>query len=243
MSYARSDGRKVDELREVRLTPGYLPHAEGSALIEMGQTRVICAASIEERVPPFLRGRGQGWVTAEYAMLPRATLQRTSRETGRGGPSGRTHEIQRLIGRSLRAVVNMSLLGERTITIDCDVLQADGGTRTASITGAYVAFALACRQLMRAGKLTRLPIRSEVAAISVGILDGVPLLDLNYVEDSRADVDMNVICAGDGRFIEVQGTAEREPFTREEMDKLLELARVGIERLVAVQRSVLEEQG
>lgn len=240
MSYARIDGRKVDELREVRLTPGYLPHAEGSALIEMGQTRVICAASVEERVPPFLRGRGQGWVTAEYAMLPRATLQRTSRETGRGGPSGRTHEIQRLIGRSLRAVVNMSLLGERTITIDCDVLQADGGTRTASITGAYVAFALACRQLMRAGKITRLPIRSEVAAISVGILDGVPLLDLNYVEDSRADVDMNVICAGDGRFIEVQGTAEREPFTRAEMDNLLELARVGIERLVAVQRSVLE---
>jgi ribonuclease PH len=243
MSYARSDGRQVDALREVRLTPGYLPHAEGSALIEMGQTRVICAASVEERVPPFLRGRGQGWVTAEYAMLPRATLQRTSRETGRGGPSGRTHEIQRLIGRSLRAVVNMSLLGERTITIDCDVLQADGGTRTASITGAYVAFALACRQLMRAGKITRLPIRSEVAAISVGILDGVPLLDLNYIEDSRADVDMNVICAGDGRFIEVQGTAEREPFTREEMDNLLELARVGIEQLVAVQRSVLEEQG
>lgn len=240
MSYARSDGRKVDELRAVRLTPGYLPHAEGSALIEMGETRVICAASVEERVPPFLRGRGQGWVTAEYAMLPRATLQRTSRETGRGGPSGRTHEIQRLIGRSLRAVVNMSLLGERTITIDCDVLQADGGTRTASITGAYVAFALACRHLMRAGKITRLPIRSEVAAISVGILAGTPLLDLNYVEDSRADVDMNVICAGDGRFIEVQGTAEREPFTRAEMDNLLELARVGIEKLVAVQRSVLE---
>lgn len=242
MSYARSDGRKVDELRAVRLTPGYLPHAEGSALIEMGETRVICAASVEERVPPFLRGRGQGWVTAEYAMLPRATLQRTARETGRGGPSGRTHEIQRLIGRSLRAIVNMSLIGERTITIDCDVLQADGGTRTASITGAYVAFALACRHLMRAGKITRLPIKSEVAAISVGILDKTPLLDLNYIEDSRAEVDMNVICAGDGRFIEVQGTAEREPFTREEMDNLLELARHGVEQLVAIQRKVLAEQ-
>lgn len=242
MSYARGDGRAIDELRVVKITPGYLPHAEGSALIEMGETRVICAASVEERVPPFLRGRGQGWVTAEYAMLPRATLQRTSRETGRGGPSGRTHEIQRLIGRSLRAVVNMSLIGERTITIDCDVLQADGGTRTASITGAYVAFALACRHLVRAGKVTRLPIRSEVAAISVGILDGTPLLDLNYLEDSRAEVDMNIICAGDGRFIEVQGTAEREPFTRAQMDDLLELARVGIERLVSLQRSILAEQ-
>jgi ribonuclease PH len=243
MSYVRSDGRSVDELREVRLTPGYLPHAEGSALIEMGRTRVICAASIEERVPPFLRGRGQGWVTAEYAMLPRATLQRTPRETGRGGPSGRTHEIQRLIGRSLRAVADMTLIGERTITLDCDVLQADGGTRTASITGAYVAFALACRQLLHSGRITRQPIRSEVAAISVGILDGTSLLDLNYVEDSRADVDMNVICAGDGRFIEVQGTAEREPFTRAEMDSLMDLARIGIERLVAIQRSVLEKPG
>jgi ribonuclease PH len=228
-------------MRPVRITPGFQPHAEGSALIEVGQTRVICTASIEERVPPFLRNRGQGWVTAEYAMLPRATLQRTPRETGRGGPSGRTHEIQRLIGRSLRAIADMSLIGERTITLDCDVLQADGGTRTASITGAYVAFALACQHLRRAGRITRLPIRSEVAAISVGLLDGVPLLDLNYVEDSRAEVDMNVICAGDGRFIEVQGTAEREPFTRAEMDNLLELARKGIEQLVAIQREVLEE--
>lgn len=243
MSFARNDGRKTDELRPVRLTPGYLPHAEGSALIEMGQTRVICSASVEERVPPFLRGRGQGWVTAEYAMLPRATLQRTQRETGRGGPSGRTHEIQRLIGRSLRAVVDMSILGERTITLDCDVLQADGGTRTASITGAYVAFMLACRHLMKVGRISRLPIRSEVAAISVGILDGTPLLDLNYVEDSRAEVDMNVICAGDGRFIEVQGTAEREPFSREAMDKLMDLARVGIEQLVKIQKEVLEKQG
>jgi len=240
MSFVRSDGRRADELRPVRITTGFQPHAEGSALIEVGQTRVICTASIEERVPPFLRNRGQGWVTAEYAMLPRATLQRTPRETGRGGPSGRTHEIQRLIGRSLRAIADMSLIGERTITLDCDVLQADGGTRTASITGAYVAFALACQHLRRAGRITRLPIRSEVAAISVGLLERVPLLDLNYVEDSRAEVDMNVICAGDGRFIEVQGTAEREPFTRAEMDNLLELARLGIEQLVAIQREALE---
>lgn len=243
MSFVRSDGRRADELRPVRITPGFQPHAEGSALIEVGQTRVICTASVEERVPPFLRGRGQGWVTAEYAMLPRATLQRTARETGRGGPSGRTHEIQRLIGRSLRAIADMSSIGERTITLDCDVLQADGGTRTASITGAYVAFALACRHLLRAGRIQRLPIRSEVAAISVGLLDATPLLDLNYVEDSRAEVDMNVICAGDGRFIEVQGTAEREPFTRAEMDNLLELARAGVEQLVALQREVLEKQG
>jgi ribonuclease PH len=178
-------------------------------------------------------------VTAEYAMLPRATLQRTARATNRGGPSGRTHEIQRLIGRSIRAVVDMSLMGERTIMIDCDVLQADGGTRTASITGAYIAFALACRHLMKAGKITRLPIKTEVAAISVGILKGTPLLDLNYEEDSQADVDMNIICAGDGRFIEVQGTAEKEPFARAEMDNLLELAKLGIERLVAIQRGVL----
>ena len=242
MSFVRTDGRQLDELRRVCLTPNYLPHAEGSALIEMGQTRVICAASIEERVPPFLRGRGQGWVTAEYAMLPRATLQRTTRATGRGGPSGRTHEIQRLIGRSLRAVVDMGLIGERTITLDCDVLQADGGTRTASITGAYIAFALACQHLLRAGKIARSPIKSEVAEISVGILDGTPVLDLDYLEDSRADVDMNIICAGDGRFIEVQGTAEREPFTRAEMDNLLELAQAGIQSLVATQRTVLEQQ-
>lgn len=243
MSFARSDGRRADELRAVHLRPGYLPHAEGSALIEMGNTRVICAASVEERVPPFLRGRGQGWVTAEYAMLPRATLQRTQRESGRGGPSGRTHEIQRLIGRSIRAVVDMALLGERTVMLDCDVLQADGGTRTAAITGAYVAFALACRALVRTGKLTRLPIRDEVAAVSVGILKGTPLLDLNYTEDSQAAVDMNVICAGDGRFIEVQGTAEREPFTRAEMEQLLGLATQGIADLVNLQRDVIKEYG
>jgi ribonuclease PH len=240
MSFTRTDGRLADELRQVRITPGYLPYAEGSALIEMGQTRVICAASVEERVPPFLRNRGQGWVTAEYAMLPRATLSRTSRETGRGGPSGRTHEIQRLIGRSFRAVVNTTLLGERTIMIDCDVLQADGGTRTAGITGAYVAFALACRRLLRTNKIDRSPLTGEVAAVSVGIVEGTTLLDLKYDEDSRAEVDMNVVCTGDGRFIEVQGTAEGTPFKREEMDQLLTLASQGIEHLLKSQRAALE---
>ena len=240
-TFKRTDGRSTDELRSVRITPGYLPHAEGSALIEMGNTRVICSASVEERVPPFLRGKGQGWVTAEYAMLPRATQQRTPRETGRGGPSGRTHEIQRLIGRSLRAVADMKLLGERTITLDCDVLQADGGTRTAAITGAYVAFALACRHLTQAGKLTRRPVKMEVAAVSVGIVNQTPLLDLKYDEDSRAEVDMNIVCTGDGRFIEVQGTAEGAPFSRAEMDALLALAAKGIEQLIAVQRAALEE--
>ncbi|MDT4954666.1 MAG: ribonuclease [Acidobacteriota bacterium] len=241
MSFTRTDGRLADELRPVRITPNYLPYAEGSALIEMGQTRVICAASVEERVPPFLRNRGQGWVTAEYSMLPRSTLSRTSRETGRGGPSGRTHEIQRLIGRSLRAIVNTTLLGERTVMLDCDVLQADGGTRTASITGAYVAFALACRRLLRTNKIERTPLTGELAAVSVGIVGGTPLLDLKYDEDSRAEVDMNVICTGDGRFIEVQGTAEGEPFTQEQMDQLLALARQGIERLIELQRVALEQ--
>jgi ribonuclease PH len=240
MSFARTDSRAADELRPVKITPDFLPHAEGSALIEVGQTRVICVASVEERVPPFLRNRGQGWVTAEYAMLPRATQQRTQRETGRGGPSGRTHEIQRLIGRSLRAVANMTALGERTVTLDCDVLQADGGTRTASITGAYVAFALACRRLQRAGKITRNPLAQEVAAVSVGIVDGASLLDLKYDEDSRAEVDMNIVCAGDGRFIEVQGTAEGSPFTREQMNEMLALASLGIKHLITVQRAAIE---
>jgi ribonuclease PH len=241
MSFARTDGRAVGELRPVRITPDFVPNAEGSALIEVGQTRVICAASVEERVPPFMRNRGQGWVTAEYAMMPRSTQQRTPRETGRGGPSGRTHEIQRLIGRSLRAVANTSALGERTITLDCDVLQADGGTRTASITGAYVAFALACRRLLRSGKITRSPLTQEVAAISVGIVEGSALLDLKYDEDSRAEVDMNIVCTGDGRFIEVQGTAEGAPFTREQMNEMLLLAGRGIESLVVLQRAALEQ--
>src|SRR6266481_3610850 len=229
MSYARTDGRALDELRQVRITPGYLPYAEGSVLIEMGQTRVICGASLEDRVPPFLRHSGHGWVTAEYAMLPRATQQRSQRAAGRGGPSGRTHEIQRLIGRSIRAVADMNVLGERTVTLDCDVLQADGGTRTAAITGAYVAFALASQRLQRIGKLNRSLIANEVAAVSVGIVDGVALLDLKYDEDSRAEVDMNIICTGDGRFIEIQGTAEREPFSRAQMDELFALAERGID--------------
>lgn len=239
-SYTRTDGRKPVELRPLRITPNFMPYAEGSALIEMGQTRIICTATLEESVPRFRRNSGQGWLTAEYAMLPRATTQRTQRETGRGGPSGRTHEIQRLIGRSLRAVLDLSLLGERTLMIDCDVLQADGGTRTASITGAYVACALACRKLQRGGsKIARTPFKGEVAAVSVGIVDGTPLLDLKYDEDSRAAVDMNVVCTGDGRFVEVQGTAEGEPFSRAEMDELLTLASAGLEEIFAAQRAAL----
>jgi ribonuclease PH len=200
---------------------------------------VICAASVEERVPPFLRNSGQGWVTAEYAMLPRATQQRTQREIGRGGPSGRTHEIQRLIGRSLRAIADMKVLGERTITVDCDVLQADGGTRTAAITGAYVALAIAGERLAKGGRIAGTFVTKEVAAVSVGIVDQNLLLDLKYDEDSRAEVDMNVICTGDGRFIEVQGTAEREPFSRQQMDQLLELAVSGVDQLISIQRKTI----
>jgi len=239
MSFVRTDGRARDELRPVKITPGFLPYAEGSVLIEMGLTRVVCSASIEDRVPPFLRNSGQGWITAEYAMLPRATQQRTLREIGRGGPSGRTHEIQRLIGRSLRAVADMKILGERTVTIDCDVLQADGGTRTAAITGAYVAFALASQRLLKSGKLAGSLVKSEVAAVSVGIVDKTSLLDLKYDEDSRAEVDMNVVCTGDGRFIELQGTAEREPFSKQQMDQLLELAEKGVKVLVGIQRETI----
>lgn len=243
MSFVRTDGRAHDELRAARITPGYLPYAEGSVLIEMGQTRVICSASIEERVPPFLRNSGQGWLTAEYAMLPRSTQQRTQRQTGRGGPSGRTHEIQRLIGRSLRAVADMKVLGERTITLDCDVLQADGGTRTAAITGAYVAVALASKQLLKTGRILKSLVTNQVAAISVGLVENTALLDLKYDEDSRAEVDMNIICTGDGRFIEVQGTAEREPFTREQMDRLFVLATRGIETLVKTQQETIARAG
>ena len=241
MTFTRTDNRAPDELRAVRITPGFLANAEGSALIEMGNTRVICAASVEDRLPPHLRNqRIEGWVTAEYAMLPRSTHTRTSREVGRG-PSGRTHEIQRLIGRSLRAISNRTVLGERTITLDCDVLQADGGTRTAAITGAYVAFSIACKRLLQERKIKKSPIISEVAAVSVGIVDGVPLLDLKYDEDSRAEVDMNIVCTGDGRFIEVQGTAEGSPFTREQMDNLLELGKKGIEQLIRLQRQAIEQ--
>src|SRR5215216_6592608 len=241
MSFARTDGRAPDELRPVRITPGFLPYAEGSVLIEMGNTRVVCSASLEDRVPPFLRNSGHGWLTAEYAMLPRATQTRTAREIGRGGASGRTHEIQRLIGRSLRAVADMKALVERTITIDCDVLQADGGTRTAAITGAYVALALASQQLLKAGKMQRSVVTEQVAAISVGIVGNTPLLDLKYDEDSRAEVDMNVVCTGDGRFIELQGTAEREPFTRAQMDELVALGTRGIEALISVQNQVISQ--
>ena len=239
MSFARTDGRAPDEMRPVRITPGFMPYAEGSVLIEMGNTRVVCSASLEDRVPPFLRNTGQGWLTAEYSMLPRSTLTRSTRELGRGGPSGRTHEIQRLIGRSLRAVADMKALGERTLTIDCDVLQADGGTRTAAITGAYVAFALANRLLLKSGKISRSVTSEQVAAISVGILERVPLLDLKYDEDSKAAVDMNVVATSDGRFIEIQGTAEREPFSRQQMDELLGLGSKGIEELISLQRAAI----
>ena len=241
MSFERTDGRAPDELRPARITPGFLPYAEGSVLIEMGNTRVVCSASIEDRVPPFLRNTGQGWLTAEYAMLPRATQTRTGREIGRGGPSGRTHEIQRLIGRSLRAVADMKALSERTLTIDCDVLQADGGTRTAAITGAYVAFALASRHLLKIGKITRSLTTNQVAAVSVGIVGNTPLLDLKYDEDSRAQVDMNIVCTSEGRFIELQGTAEKGAFSRAQMDELMALGMIGIEQLIGIQQSIISQ--
>ncbi len=241
MSLERVDGRKADELRPVKITPNYLPHAEGSALIEMGNTKVLCAASVEDRVPPFLRNQGKGWVTAEYGMLPRSTASRTQRESSRGGASGRTHEIQRLIGRSLRAVIDMTMFGERTIMIDCDVIQADGGTRTASITGAYVALVLACRRMLANKQIKRSPITNEIAAVSVGIVGGHPVLDLNYIEDSSAEVDMNIVCTGNGKFVEVQGTAEQAPFSPEDMNEMVALARKGIERLLMFQRYALND--
>jgi ribonuclease PH len=235
----RSDSRAPSDLRPTRITPNYLLHAEGSVLIEVGRTRVICAASIEERVPPFLKGSGKGWVTGEYGMLPRATTTRTTREASSGKVGGRTQEIQRLIGRSLRAVTRLADLGERTIWIDCDVIQADGGTRTASITGGFVALALAVRRLRETGAIAKNPIEDHVAATSVGIVEGAPLLDLAYDEDSRAEVDMNVVKTGGGRFIEVQGTAEGQPFERRTLDALLDLADEGIQRLVALQKEIL----
>ena len=241
MNYERTDGRAANALRPVKITPGFLANAEGSVLIEMGDTRVICSASLDERVPHFLRNSGQGWLTAEYAMLPRATQQRTPREIGRGGPSGRTHEIQRLIGRSLRTVADLRALGERTLTIDCDVLQADGGTRTAAITGAYVAVALAEKKLLSSGKLARPVLSNQVAAVSVGIVNGTTLLDLKYDEDSKAEVDMNVVCTGDGRFIELQGTAERQAFSRSQMDELVAMAEIGIKSLLRLQEGVLSQ--
>lgn len=237
MNYERIDKRTHDQIRNTKITANISPYAEGSALIEVGGTKVICTASVEDRVPMFMRNKGLGWVTAEYAMLPRATNTRTQRETQR--PSGRTQEIQRLIGRSLRAVVDTKLLGERQIYLDCDVIQADGGTRCASITGAYVALALACRKLVKQGTIARNPIISEVAAVSVGIIEGTPILDLAYAEDSNADVDMNVVCTGLGKFIELQGTAEKEPFSREQMDEMLMLADIGVNKLFEIQRNAL----
>src|SRR6476619_2721514 len=232
----RLDGRLADAIRPTKITPDFLVHAEGSVLIEVGRTRVICAASVEDRVPPFLRGTGKGWVTAEYGMLPRATTTRTTREASSGKVGGRTMEIQRLIGRSMRTVVRLNELGERTIWLDCDVIQADGGTRTASITGAFVALALACQRLKETEILRSIPISDYVAATSVGIVGGMPLLDLAYEEDSKADVDMNIVKTRDGRYIEVQGTAESEPFDRDALAGLLELADAGIARLIEKQR-------
>lgn len=237
MNYKRTDNRALDQIRNTKITPNISPYAEGSALIEVGGTKVICTATVEERVPPFLRNKGTGWVTAEYAMLPRATNTRTQRETK--SPSGRTQEIQRLIGRSLRAVVDTKKLGERQIFLDCDVIQADGGTRCASITGAYVALALACRKLVKNNIIKNSPLLSEVAAVSVGIIEDTPILDLAYIEDSNAEVDMNIVCTGAGKFIEIQGTAEREPFTREQMNEMLALAEKGINDLFAIQRNAL----
>ena len=236
----RVDKRSADTLRPVEIIPGYLMTAEGSALIKAGNTQVLCAASIEDTVPPFLRNSGKGWVTAEYSMLPRATSRRTAREVTKGRPSGRTHEIQRLIGRSLRAVVDMAALGERTVYIDCDVLQADGGTRTASVTGAWVAMALALRKLREFGMVKTNPLRDVVAATSVGIVGGLPMLDLCYEEDSRADVDMNVVMTGTGRFIEVQATAEHTPFDDAQMAELIKLARNGIAHLMEIQKQAAQ---
>ena len=235
----RSDKRPSDQLRSITITPHYLEHAEGSVLIEAGRTRVICAASVEDRVPPFLRNSGKGWVTAEYGMLPRSTSTRTQREASAGKIGGRTHEIQRLIGRSLRAVTKLPALGERTIYVDCDVIQADGGTRTASITGAFVALALAIETLKKRDLIRTIPLTDYVAATSVGIVDGEILLDLAYEDDSRAEVDMNIVKTGDGRFIEVQGTAEAIPFGRESLNRLLDLADIGIRELIEKQRAIV----
>lgn len=239
-SISRRDGRAIDELRPVRITADYLLTAEGSALIEFGNTRVLCAASVEETVPSFLRNSGKGWVTAEYSMLPRATSTRSPREVSKGRQSGRTLEIQRLIGRSLRTVVNMESLGERTVIVDCDVIQADGGTRTAAITGAWVAVAIAIRKLMKYGAVKRNPLADSVAAVSVGIVGGVPVLDLNYEEDSQAGVDMNVVITGAGKFVEVQATGERVTFDDDHLMAMIGLARKGIAELRELQQQTLQ---
>jgi ribonuclease PH len=239
LDFQRQDGRSPNQLRPVRITRQFTMHAEGSVLVEFGNTQVLCTASVEERVPPHQKGTGEGWVTAEYGMLPRATHTRSPREAAKGKQSGRTQEIQRLIGRSLRAVFDLKRLGERTITLDCDVLQADGGTRTAAITGAFVAAQDAVHRLLAEGKLTESPVLHPVAAVSVGIVQGVPVLDLNYVEDSGCDTDMNVVMTGAGHYVEVQGTAEGVAFSRDEMNQLLLLAEHGIGELIAMQRAAL----
>lgn len=238
---SRPKERLNDEMRPVRIIPGFVKHPDGSVLIETGETRVLCSAMIEDRVPPFLKGSGSGWVTAEYSLLPSSTETRTQREASRGKISGRTSEIQRLIGRSLRAVVDMKALGERTIWIDCDVIQADGGTRTASISGAFVALCLAFKKLQAEGSLESIPIKDYLAAVSVGIVDGIPVLDLEYLEDSRADVDMNVVMTGKGEFVEVQGTGEGSVFSKKELGDLLSLAEKGIQEIILRQKSILEE--
>jgi ribonuclease PH len=239
----RADGRKNNELRPLRVTPSYIKTADGSVLIEMGDTKVICTAKLEERVPPFLRNSGKGWITAEYGMLPGSSQQRIGRESSRGKVGGRTHEIQRLIGRSLRAIADLTSLGERTIWIDCDVIQADGGTRTASITGAYVALSEAARGWLGRGLFSRDPIKDSVAAVSIGIVEGKILLDLCYEEDSKADVDMNFVMTGSGKFIEVQGTAESVPFTKRQMERMAEIAQNGIRQLLKAQKKTIAGLG
>ncbi len=236
----RANGRAADDMREVKLTRGYLKHAHGSCLIEVGDTVVLCAANVSDGVAGWLRGKGQGWITAEYAMLPSSTHERKRRETGPGGPGGRTHEIQRLIGRSLRTVTDLGALGECTVNVDCDVIQADGGTRTAAITGAWLALSDAFGVWQQAGKIKSSPILDHIAATSIGLVDGEMLLDLDYAEDSRAEVDMNVVTDSKGRFIEVQGTGERTPFDRARLDAMLDLAQAGTARLVAIQRELIE---
>ena len=239
-SNQRPSGRAADQLREVRITRNYTKYAEGSVLVEFGDTKVLCTASVSESVPPFLRDKGQGWLTAEYGMLPRATHTRSDREAARGKQTGRTQEIQRLIGRAMRAVFDLEALGARTINLDCDVLQADGGTRTASITGAFVAAHDAVSKLLATGRIERSPITDYVAAISVGVYEGVPVLDLDYDEDSQCDTDMNVVMTGSGGMVEVQGTAEGAPFSREELNALLDLAQSGIRALIEKQKAALE---
>ncbi|MBF0486270.1 MAG: ribonuclease PH [Candidatus Omnitrophica bacterium] len=233
----RIDGRKPNELRKVTVQKNYLKHAEGSCLISFGDTKVVCSASVEDGVPPFLKGKGQGWVTAEYGMLPRSCTQRINRE--KGGGSGRTQEIQRLVGRSLRSVVDMKKLGERTVKIDCDVIQGDGGTRTASITGGYIALAIALKKIMKQGLVTENPLIDQIAAISVGMKDDTPILDLNYVEDSKAEVDMNIVMVTRGEFVEIQGTAEGKPFSKKNMDAMIALAQKGIQELFVIQKKAL----